>query len=156
MKNTLNEIFNEARDNFNLIFRTYKILEMSYEMKISIHPAGQWILDNMYVIEQEYSVIKEEKKNLKNKRLPIIKASDGSKYISIYYLANELVEENKGAINQWLIEEKLREHQKFSYLSSLELNLFMLMLKIALLKFIARVSENILHSQLQKLVVEEI
>ena len=67
MKNTLNEIFNEARDNFNLIFRTYKILEMSYEMKISIHPAGQWILDNMYVIEQEYSVIKEEKKNLKNK-----------------------------------------------------------------------------------------
>lgn len=156
MKNTLNEIFNEAHDNFELINKTYKILEKSYDMKISIHSAGQWLLDNMYIIEQEYSIIKEEKKNLKNKRLPIIKASDGSKYISIYYLANELVEENKGFVNQWLIEEKLREHQKFSYLSSLELNLFMLMLKMALLKFIARISENILHSQLQKLIVEEI
>ena len=105
MKNTLNEIFNEAKENFDLVSKTYRILETSFNRKISVHSAGQWLLDNMYIIEQEYYSIKEEKKVLKNKRLPIIKASDGSKYISIYYLANELVEENKGSINQWLIEE---------------------------------------------------
>ena len=156
MKNTLNEIFNEAKENFDLVSKTYRILETSFDRKISVHSAGQWLLDNMYIIEQEYYSIKEEKKVLKNKRLPIIKASDGSKYISIYYLANELVEENKGSINQWLIEEKLKEHQKISYLSSEELNLFILMLKIALLKFIARVCENIMNSQVQKLIVEDI
>ena len=156
MKNTLNEIFNETDENFNLIYNTYKILEKSADLKVPVHSAGQWILDNMYIIEQEYFTIKEEKKVLKNRKLPIIKASDGEKYISIYFLANELVEENKGVVNQWLIEEKLKEHQKNSYLSSEELNLFMLMVKIALLKFIARVCENVMHSQLQKLIVEEI
>ena len=55
---------------------------------------GQWLLDNMYIIEEEYEKIKESKKSLKNKRLPIIKTSEGDKYISIFYLAYELVEEN--------------------------------------------------------------
>ena len=79
MKNTLNEIFNEAKENFDLVSKTYRILETSFNRKISVHSAGQWLLDNMYIIEQEYYSIKEEKKVLKNKRLPIIKASDGSK-----------------------------------------------------------------------------
>ncbi len=156
MKNTLNEIFNLAEEHFNIIKNTYELLEKSYEKKISIHAAGQWLLDNMYIIEQEYQNIKESKKNLKNKRLPIVKTHEGDKYITIFYLAYELVETNTGYVDQNLILDCLKEHQKLSYLSSEELDLFVLMLQVSLLKFISRICLNISNSQLKKIEVEKI
>jgi len=50
----------------------------------------------------------------------------------------------------------LKEHQKLSYLTSEELDLFLIMLKIALLKFISRIALNISNSQLRKMDVETI
>ena len=117
---------------------------------------GQWLLDNMYIIEEEYEKIKESKKSLKNKRLPIIKTSEGDKYVSIFYLAYELVEDNTGYIDQNIIYKCLKEHQKLSYLSSEELDLFVLMLQMSLLKFIARICLNITNAQLKKIEVEKI
>ncbi len=156
MKNTLRNIFIEAEQNYKIICETYKILEKTYEMKLPVHSAGQWILDNMYILEQEYSEIFESKKSLKHTRLPIIKTSEGSRYVSIYYLAYELVEQNTGYIDQNIIKQCLIDHQKTSYLTSEELNLFILMIKIGLIKFIARVATNIYHAQLQKVIVEDL
>lgn len=156
MKHTLNSIFKEAEENYNIICKTHKLLESSYELKIPIHSAGQWILDNMYIIEEQYEEIKDVRRSLKSKRLPVIKTHEGDKYISIFYLAYELVEENTGYVDQNLILNCLKEHQKLSYLTSEELDLFILMLKIALLKFIARICLNITNSQAKKIEVEEI
>lgn len=156
MKNSLDSTFREAEKNYKIILKTYKVLEKTYDMKIQIHSAGQWLLDNMYIIEQEYEEVKEAKKVLKNKKLPVIIANDGNKYISIFYLAYELVEENTGYIDKNIILNCLREHQKLSYLTSEELDLFVLMLKMALLKFIARICLNISNSQMRKLEVEKL
>ncbi len=156
MKNTLNGIFKLADEHYKIIRNTYELLEKSYEKKISIHSAGQWLLDNMYIIEQEYENIKESKKGLKNKRLPIIKTHEGDKYISIFYLAYELVETNTGYVDQNIILNCLREHQKLSYLTSEELDLFILMLQVSLLKFISRICLNISNAQLKKIDVENI
>ena len=155
MKNALNGLFKSADEYYSVISNTYRLLERSYDRKISIHAAGQWLLDNMYIIEEEYEKIKESKKSLKNKRLPIIKTSEGDKYISIFYLAYELVEENKGYVDQNIILNTLKEHQKLSYLTSEELDLFVLMLQISLLKFITRICLNITNSQLKKIQVEK-
>lgn len=156
MKHTLNSIFKEAMESYSIILKTHKLLENSYELKIPIHSAGQWILDNMYIIEDELEEIKEMKKVLRFLKLPVMKSHEGIRYVAIYYLAYELVEKNTGYIDQNVILNCLKEHQKLSYLSSEELDLFMLMLKIALLKFIARICLNISNSQLKKLEVEEI
>ncbi len=156
MKYTLNSIFKEADENYKIIEQTNRLLETTADLKIQTHAAGQWILDNMYIIEEQYEDIKEDKKRLKGKKLPIIKTNDGEKYITIFFLAYELIEKNTGYVDQNLILNCLREHQKLSYLTSEELNLFMLMLKLALLKFIARICETIDNSQLKKLEVEQI
>lgn len=156
MKGSLKLLFKEVKENYNIIFKTYKILEKTYDMKLSIHPAGQWILDNMYIIENEYMDIKEQLVYNKRVKLPLIKTHDGDKYIAIYYLAHELIEKNTGYVDQNVILNTLREHQKLSYLTSEELDLFLLMVKVNLLKFISRVALNIINSQLQKMNVERI
>ncbi len=156
MKSTLCSIFKDADKNYKIIYNTYKMLEKSSDLKVPIHSAGQWILDNMYIIEEAYEEIKESKKSLKNKKLPVIVTHDGKKYVSIFYLAYELVEQNTGYLDQNIILNCLKEHQKLSYLTSEELNLFMIMLKISLIKFIARITLNITNSQMKKMQVEEI
>lgn len=156
MNNTLKTLLREAKENYDMILKTYKILEKSYEIKIPIHSAGQWILDNMYIIDEEYENIKDSMKSLRHKKLPVVKLHDGTKHISIYYLAYELVEKNYGYIDQNIILNELREYQKLSYLTSEELDLFLLMLKLALLKFIARICMNITNSQKRKMDVENI
>ncbi len=156
LKNRLNLIFKDAEDNYSNIMETYKILEKTFEMGLLIHPAGQWILDNMYIINQEYSDILEHKANVINKKLPTIKTRDGSKHTSIYYIASELIERNKGYTDQNYISDSLRHHQKIAYLTSEELNLFPLMLRISIIKFISGICLNIANSQLQKIEVEKI
>lgn len=156
MKSSLEPIFKEANRNFKIIEDTYKLLEVTYDMKLNIHPAGQWLLDNMYIIEQEYENIKASKKSLSAIRLPLIKTNDGQKNIATYLLACELIEENTGYVDQNLILNCLKNHQKSSYLTFEELVLFEIMLKFALLKFIARVCANVYNSQMQKINVEKL
>ncbi len=156
MRSPLNVVFKEVDENYQNIKKTYELLEYTYNLKLSIHPAGQWLLDNMYILDEEYLEIVSEQKSLKNKMLPAIKTHDGEKYIAIFYLAHELIENNTGYIDQNIILNCLREHQKYSYLTSEELDLFSLMLRAALIKFIARISKNIYNSQIQKINVERI
>ncbi|MDF2866460.1 MAG: glycosyl transferase family 36 [Clostridia bacterium] len=156
MKNRLYQIFKEVENNYSTITDTYKILEKTYEMGLLIHPAGQWLLDNMYIINQEYSDILEHKNSVIRKKLPTIKTRDGSKHTSIYYIAHELIEKNKGYTDQNFISDTLRHHQKVAYLTSEELNLFPLMLRISIIKFISGICLNIANSQIQKIEVEKI
>ncbi len=156
MKGKLNGIFKEAQRDYKIISKTYKILVKTFDMKIQMHSAGQWILDNMYIIEEQYNDIIENKRVLKNKKLPVIRTHDSQKCVAIFYLAYELVENNTGYVDKNIIYNCLREHQKLTYLSSEELDLFVLMIKIALLKFIARIALNITNSQMKKLEVENL
>ena len=156
MKGKLNGIFKEAQRDYKIISKTYKILVKTFDMKIQMHSAGQWILDNMYIIEEQYNDIIENKRVLKNKKLPVIRTHDSQKCVAIFYLAYELVENNTGYVDKNIIYNCLREHQKLTYLSSEELDLFEQIIKIALLKFIARIALNITNSQMKKLEVENL
>ena len=156
MKGTLKGLFKEAKRDYKIISKTYKILVKTYDMKIQMHSAGQWILDNMYIIEEQYGDILDNKRVLQNKKLPAIKTQDKQKYIAIFYLAYELIENNTGYIDKNIIYNCLKEHQKLTYLTSEELDLFALMLKIALIKFISRIAINVTNSQMKKMEVESI
>ena len=40
------------KENFEIITQIYELLTEHIKLKIPIHPAGEWILDNYYVIEE--------------------------------------------------------------------------------------------------------
>lgn len=47
-------------ENYNYIFETYNILNEHIKLGIKIHSAGEWILDNFYIIEEMVKSIKKE------------------------------------------------------------------------------------------------
>ncbi len=48
------------KENFEIITQVYQLLNEHIKLKIPIHPAGEWLLDNYYVIEQTVKSIKQE------------------------------------------------------------------------------------------------
>ena len=46
-------------ENFKIIEEVYNILNEHLKLGISIHPAGEWLLDNFYIIEETVKQIKK-------------------------------------------------------------------------------------------------
>ncbi len=57
------------KENFEIITQVYQVLNEHIKLKIPIHPAGEWILDNYYVIDQTVKNIKQELTLKKYKRI---------------------------------------------------------------------------------------
>ena len=55
----------EMEENFEYITKTYEMLNTHLKLGINIHQAGEWILDNYYVIEE---TVKEVRKNMPLKK----------------------------------------------------------------------------------------
>ena len=52
-------------ENFDYITKTYDMLNTHLKLGINVHQAGEWLLDNYYVIEE---TVKEVRKNLPLKK----------------------------------------------------------------------------------------
>ena len=52
-------------ENYEVIKEVYNLLNKNLKQDITIHPAGEWLLDNFYIIEQ---AVKQIKKDLSLKR----------------------------------------------------------------------------------------
>lgn len=47
-------------ENFKTIQIVYNLLNEDLKLGISVHPAGEWLLDNFYIIEQTVKQIQKE------------------------------------------------------------------------------------------------
>ena len=47
-------------ENYNVIKEVYDLLNDNVKRKIQIHPAGEWLLDNFYLIEEIVRSIEKE------------------------------------------------------------------------------------------------
>ncbi len=52
-------------ENYEVIKTVYNLLNKNLKQDITIHPAGEWLLDNFYIIEQ---AVKEIKRDLSLKK----------------------------------------------------------------------------------------
>ena len=154
MQDFLFEMDYELRSAFKLIKATYELLNMNSDLKIPSHSAGQWLLDNMYIIEQEYNVTKLALRTSLKIGLPTVKPSDGKQYLRVMFMADEIVNRNNGIIDDGIVSNYVREFQRNTYVTFEELSILPTMLRLALIKYIKRVCINIFNAEMQKLKVE--
>ena len=155
MKKYLVPLYKQMQKNHKLIKETYDILNASNDIKLQLHSAGEWILDNMYIIEQEITGIKQEFSTIVIKNIPHIKDSTDRSIPRIKFLTEEILENNHGVIDQYILANFMNEYQKTTYVTFEELVLLPFMLKLSILDFIAKVCVHIYSSQLQKIKVEK-
>ena len=144
------------KENFEIITEVYGLLNEHIKLKIPIHPAGEWILDNYYVIDQEVKNIQKEL-TLKN-YTSFLGLANGSYegFARVYVLASEMVNYTNNKIDGKTLKSLLKAYQRKKNLSMEEIWNISLFLKISLIENIREVCEKIYSSQVQKYKVENI
>lgn len=144
------------KDNFNYITKTYDILNVNIKTGIQIHPAGEWILDNYYIIEETVKGIIKELPLNKYKNFIGIANGEYKGYARIYCLAAEIILYTDGKLELENIKELLKSYQNKKTLNMEEIWDINLFFKIVLIEKIRRICESIYSAQMQKLKVESL
>ena len=98
-------------DNFKQITKTYDLLNSNLKLGINIHPAGEWLLDNYYIIEETYKSIKKELTLKKYQKFVGISNGEYKGFARIYVLATEIVAYTDGKIDSKKLKELLKAYQ---------------------------------------------
>ena len=140
-------------DNLTYIYLVYTLLNDHIKLNIPIHPAGEWLLDNYYIIEKTAKMIKKDLTIKEYIKLPGILENG---FARVYFLANEIVSNTDGQITKNDLIEYLNAYQTNKELTMRETWKINTFLQICLIEKIRELCEKIFISQSQKWKVENI
>ena len=143
-------------ENFKQITKTYDILNLHLKLGINIHPAGEWLLDNYYIIEETYKTIKKELSLKKYVSFVGIQNGEYEGFARIYVLAAEIVGYTDGRIDSIKLKNFLNAYQKKKTLGMEEIWNISVFLNISLIEKIRNVCDKVFFVQIQKYKVESI
>lgn len=143
-------------ENYKVIKTVYNLLNEHLKLGINIHPAGEWLLDNFYIIEE---TVKQIQKDLPLKKYTNFLGIANGKYkgfARIYVLASEIVAYTDNKIESKDLEDYLASYQTKKSLSMEEIWNIGIFLQIAIIENIREVCEKIYNSQIEKFKAESI
>ena len=144
------------KENFEVITEVYNILNEHIKLKIPIHPAGEWLLDNYYAIEETVKNIEKSLPLKEYKSFLGIANEANYGFARIYVLANEIVSYTDSRIDGKMLKDLLRSYQEKKKLSMNEIWNIGIFLQISLIENIREICERIYSAQVQKYKVENI
>lgn len=144
------------KENYNFIRKTYELLNEHIKLEIEIHPAGEWLLDNFYIIEETVKTITNNIDIKKYRSFPGIIGGIYNGYSRLYVLSSEIVAYTDNKITYDTLKQSVTAYQKRKTLSMSEIWNMWIFLEIAIIENIRNICEKIFSSQLQKYKAEGI
>lgn len=146
----------DLNQKYRFILETYRILNEHIKLGIKIHSAGEWILDNFYIIEEVVKTVKKELDLKKYCKMAGLATGKYEGFSRCYVLASEIVSYTDCKLDTDVIYTCLEAYQKNKMLSIEEIANIGTFLKIAIINHISDICEKIYSSQVQRFRVEEI
>lgn len=143
-------------ENFKTIEQVYQLLNEHLKLGISIHPAGEWLLDNLYIIEETVKQIEKELTLKKYTNFVGVANGPYKGFARIYVLASEIVAYTDNKIERKDLEDYLASYQTKKTLSMEEIWNIGIFLQIAIIENIREICEKIYSCQIQKYKAESI
>ena len=143
-------------ENYKFILETYNLLTKHLKLGIKVHAAGEWILDNFYIIEETVKVIQKELPLKKYKKMIGLSNDRYFGFARAYVLAEQIVAFSDCKIDREIIDIALKSYQRKKILSMDELSNVGIFIKISIISKIRELCEKIYSSQIQKCKAESI
>ena len=80
-----------VKKDYQFILETYQLLDRHIKLGIKIHSAGEWLLDNFYIIEETVKAIEKEMPIKKYQSMIGISGGRFAGFARSYVLAEEIV-----------------------------------------------------------------
>lgn len=136
----------DIKEDLKFINLVIDLLNKHMKLRIQIHPAGEWLLDNYYLIEKIEKNI-EKILTFKNYiKLP----GEKNGYARVFLLARKIVENSINLISEEDLIDFLNEYQTQRYLTMNEIWNLALFLQICVIREIRKECDKIFVSQVGK------
>ncbi|WAG69542.1 cyclic beta 1-2 glucan synthetase [Clostridium sp. CF011] len=142
--------------SYEKILNGYDSMDKEEKNKKDVLPASEWLLDNLYLVEKEYKSIKYNMPQNYYKDLPVIYKGFMKGYPRVYHIAIEIASHTDGRMDETVIENFIRAYQRSAVLTSGELWAIPIMLRIALIQNISRITEKIVKAKQDKKEAEKV
>jgi cyclic beta-1,2-glucan synthetase len=134
------KLLKRLAENEEVILRVTALLHESVREKRPVTPAGEWLLDNYYLIEEEIKTGKRYLPKGYSKGLPKLASGPQAGYPRVYDIALEIISHSDGHVDIHSLSGFIESYQKVSPLTIGELWAIPIMLRLALLENLRRVA----------------
>ena len=127
-------------DNENYLLQVYELLSDTLKQSNSISPAAEWMLDNFYLIEEQIYTGKKHLPKGYSKALPKLVKGEFANLPRVYDMAVEIISHSDGHVDTTNLTGFVKAYQTINYLKMGELWAIPIMLRLALIENLRRLS----------------
>jgi len=138
-----------------ILARVYSALNDGAEREVDISPAGDWFLDNFYIIQEHIREVRTSLPRGYYQELPKLAGGPLADHPRVYEVATELIAHTEGHLDLENITLFVREYQRVAPLKLGELWAIPAMLRLGLVENIRRMALR-LEARLQEVAVADL
>lgn len=130
-------------DNERVLLQSYEQLSFAVQSKERISPAGEWLLDNFHLIQEEIRTAKRHLPIGYSRELPRLTNTSSAGYPRVYDIALEIIAHVDGRVDKDNITSFVAAYQKVTPLKLGEFWAIPIMLRLALIENLRRVAARV-------------
>ncbi len=138
-----NRLLLRLADNEQALIHAYDLVTGAEAEGRRLAPAGEWLLDNFYLIEQQIRVTRLHLPRTYNRELPRLSTGAAAGFPRVYDIALELIAHVDGRVEAENISDFVAAYQSVTPLTLGELWAIPIMLRLGLIENLRRVSVHI-------------
>jgi len=135
-------------DNEAVLLATRRLLTDIVNTKNRIAPAGEWLLDNFYLIEEQIRIARQHLPKGYSRELPRLATGSSAGLPRVYDVALEVISHGDGRVDTEILSRFVGAYQTVTPLTLGELWAIPIMLRLALIENLRRVAARISAARL--------
>ncbi|HEY4966043.1 MAG TPA: cyclic beta 1-2 glucan synthetase, partial [Puia sp.] len=144
------QLLKRLAENEEILLEVHNLLTASAKENKRITPAGEWLLDNFYLIEEQIYTGKKHLPKGYSKGLPQLAKGPSAGLPRVYDLALELIAHSDGRVDLKSLTSFTAAYQETSELKLGELWAIPIMLRLALIENLRRLAALIAKNRINK------
>jgi cyclic beta-1,2-glucan synthetase len=141
---TSNLLLARLGDNEAVLTHTCERLTAATRHRRRITPAGEWLLDNFYLIEEQIRIARRHLPKGYSKELPRLGSGPSAELPRVYDIALEIISHGDGRVDTTSLSRFVNAYQTVTPLKLGELWAIPIMLRLALIENLRRVAARVI------------
>ena len=146
--NTKNRLLPRLDDNEQVLIEARRLLAAAVKAKLQIAPAGEWLLDNFYLIDEQIRTARRHLPKGYSRELPQLALGPSRGLPRVYDLALEVISHGDGRVDAETLSRFVAAYQTVTPLKLGELWAIPITLRLALIENLRRVAARVTAARL--------
>jgi cellobiose phosphorylase len=144
------ELLSRLDENETVLLEVHELVSEAVQAKRQITPAGEWLLDNFYLIEEQIRTGKRHLPKGYSKELPRLLNGPSLGLPRVYDIAKEIISHGEGHIDSENLRGFVASYQTITALKLGELWAIPIMLRLALIENLRRIAVRVAAGRIDR------